>query len=116
MRYPRVIYMIEHTVTKRKYIGSTFNYEQRIKNHMYRLRRHSHTIEDMQFDFDVYGDNFKTSVIGFINNIKDNADEFMYMAIYNTTTRGQGYNYKDPHVTNKIRFSKRKEAKQCIRN
>lgn len=109
-QHPRVIYMITHNVTKRMYIGSTNDYQARITNHLYKLRGHYHDVEDMQADFDKYGEDYTFQIIGKINNITENYKEYEAMDKYGSCNRAIGYNYKDPHVNNKIRANK-KEAK-----
>lgn len=47
MKLPRIIYAIQHNVTKRIYVGSSANVENRYWNHMNNLRNHKHNIEDM---------------------------------------------------------------------
>lgn len=54
MKLPRIIYAIQHNVTKRIYVGSSANVENRYWNHMNNLRNHKHNIEDMQSDYDNY--------------------------------------------------------------
>lgn len=49
MKLPRIIYAIQHNVTKRIYVGSSANVENRYWNHMNNLRNHKHNIEDMGY-------------------------------------------------------------------
>lgn len=101
------IYMIRHKITGRMYIGRSQEVPKRIYSHMSRLRAGKHPVEDMQSDFDKYGDTYEITILGERDN--HNLDlEFEMMKKFNSTTRGIGYNYKDPHVTNKIR-SEQKE-------
>lgn len=52
MKLPRIVYAIQHNMTKRIYVGSSANVENRYWNHMNNLRNHKHNIEDMQSDYD----------------------------------------------------------------
>ena len=103
------VYMIRHNVTGRMYIGRSKDVPLRIKQHFWKLRAGKHPIEDMQRDFDEFGDNFTVSIIGEENN--DNWHlEIEMMDKYKSTTRGVGYNYKDPHITAAIRNSKKERS------
>ena len=96
--YPRVIYIITHNVTKRSYIGSSGRFNVRIKRHLEALRSGRHSVEDMQKDFDIYGENFTIKVIGEMNSIVESIKEYDAMREYRTYIRGLGYNYKDNHL------------------
>ena len=61
MEMPRVIYAIKHNVTKRIYVGSTKYPKERFANHLSMLRNGKHIVEDMQKDFDEYGEDFTLS-------------------------------------------------------
>ena len=89
MDYPRFIYAIQHNESKRMYIGITRNVKRRYLNHIYALRSGKHSIEDMQKDFDEYGENYTLFVL------EDLDKEYEYMREYQTYVRGIGYNYKD---------------------
>ena len=103
------VYMIRHNVTGRMYIGRSENVPLRIKQHFWQLRAGKHPIEDMQNDFEVYGNDFTVSILGEVDN--DHLKlEIEMMDKYNSTTRGVGYNYKDPHITVAIRNSKKKRS------
>lgn len=93
--YPRVIYMITHNVTKRMYIGSTGQFDKRIKIHLSNLRRGKHSVEDMQKDFDEYGENYTIEVLAEINIGDSFRKEYDLMNKYRSRIRGVGYNYKD---------------------
>lgn len=99
--YPRVIYMITHNVTKRMYIGSTGKFNTRIKNHLNALRSGRHSVEDMQKDFDDYGEDYTIEILDKIDSIKSFRKEYDYMEIYKSRIRGLGYNYKDNHAISK---------------
>lgn len=95
MRYPRTIYAIRHNATQRIYIGSSFNYEQRVRNHLYALRGHRHSVEDMQKDFDNYGDDYTITVLEENIDYDNRHKEYEWMEKYQSYVRGKGYNYKD---------------------
>ena len=100
MNLPRTIYAIQHNVTKKVYVGSTKNVEDRYMNHMYALRTQKHNVEDMQDDFNKYGENYSVFVLDEIKNYKERYKEYEYMKKYNSHIRGFGYNYKD-NITRK---------------
>ena len=103
------VYMIRHNVTGRMYIGRSQDVQKRIYQHLQRLRSGKHSVEDMQKDFDEYGNDFTVSILGEVDNNHLNL-EIEMMDKYNSTTRGVGYNYKDPHITVAIRNSKKKRS------
>lgn len=99
--YPRVIYMITHNVTKRMYIGSTGRINKRIPCHLYKLRSGKHHIEDMQQDFNTYGEDYTIEILDEINIGESFRKEYDYMGLYKSRVRGIGYNYKDNHALHK---------------
>lgn len=99
--YPRVIYMITHNITKRMYIGSTGRLKKRIPIHLYKLRSGKHHIEDMQKDFDLYGEDYTIEILDEIKTGESFRKEYDYMDLYKSRIRGIGYNYKDNHALHK---------------
>lgn len=95
--YPRVIYKITHTVTNRCYIGSTADFECRMKNHFNALKAHRHPVADMQQDFDKFGNHFSIEIIGEMQSISEFQKEYDAMEECLSFIRGLGYNYKDNH-------------------
>lgn len=95
MDIPRKIYAIQHNVTKRIYIGSSKNPSERYLNHINRLKNGKHTVEDMQKDFDEYGEDFSLFIIDEITTFQDRKKEYEWMKKYKSNIRGIGYNYKD---------------------
>lgn len=89
----RKVYVIRHKVTDRMYVGSSKDVNRRISVHINALRRGKHPVEDMQKDFDIYGENYIIEIFEDVN------DKFEYdlMDKYNSRVRGVGYNYKDNH-------------------
>ena len=95
MRIPSKIYAIQHNVTKKIYIGISWKPEQRYLNHISKLRNGKHTVEDMQKDFDEYGEDFSFFIIDEITNFEDRKKEYQWMQKYKSNIRGIGYNYKE---------------------
>lgn len=104
MELPRKIYAIKHNVTKRIYVGSTKDPKHRFATHLSMLRNGKHIVEDMQKDFDEYGDNFTFFILETVPDYKDRGREYEFMLFLESHIRGKGYNYKD-HVN----FEERKE-------
>lgn len=95
MKYPRKVYAIQHNVTKKIYIGSSKNVEERYMSHMWALRKGGHTVPDMQKDFDEYGENYSLFILDEMATARDSKKEYDWMEKYNTLVEGVGYNYKD---------------------
>jgi hypothetical protein len=93
--YHRTIYSIKHNVTGREYIGSSKNPKQRIQRHLAALRGGYHTVEDMQSDFDKYGEDYTISVLEEITDFEKRHREYDLMEEHKSYIRGEGYNYKD---------------------
>lgn len=111
--YPRVVYMITHNVTKRMYIGSTKDFDRRIKLHLNALRSRRHTVEDMQKDFDDYGENYSIKIIGEMKATDEVNKEYELMNVYNSRVRGVGYNYKDNHgLRKKVGLQRNKRSRK----
>ncbi len=89
----RNVYVIRHKVTDRMYVGSSKNVNRRISAHINALRRGKHPVEDMQKDFDIYGENYIFEIF----EETDHKFEYRLMDRYNSRIRGIGYNYKDNH-------------------
>lgn len=89
------VYAIQHNVTKKIYIGSSKNVDDRYLNHIYRLRAGKHHIEDMQKDFDEYGEDYSLFILDEITTYSERIKEYEWMRRYNTFERGVGYNYMD---------------------
>ena len=102
-KFPRVVYMITHNATKRMYIGSTSDLKMRLKIHFNNLRAGRCRIEDMQSDFDKYGEDYTVEILDEIKDI-NSLIEYEYMDLYKSRIRGIGYNYKDNHAIRKKRL------------
>lgn len=91
------VYVITNTVTNKSYVGVT---ERRVgvrfHEHLLKLRRGKHRIEDMQKDFDSYGESsFILRVFGRFEEKLANRLEYSVMDLINSRNRVHGYNYKD---------------------
>ena len=93
--YHRTIYSIKHNVTGREYIGCTENFDKRIKAHLSALRNGRHNVEDMQTDFDNYGNDYTICVLEEITSYSKRSREYELMDEHESYVRGKGYNYKD---------------------
>lgn len=89
------VYAIQHNVTKKIYIGSSARPETRFLKHMQDLKRGEHSVEDMQEDFNEYGEDFSFYILDEIKEYEDRQKEYEWMKKYNSNVRGIGYNYKD---------------------
>ena len=95
MKYPRKVYAIQHNITKKIYIGSSRDVENRYMSHMWMLRRNAHSVPDMQNDFNEYGENYSLFILDEEKDITEANKEYQWMKKYNTLVEGVGYNYKD---------------------
>lgn len=110
MEYPRSVYAIQHNVTKKIYIGSTKNVESRFVQHLACLKANKHLIEDMQADFNEYGEDFTVFILDEIKNHQEKSKEYEWMDKYNSFERGIGYNYKDQARVKRVLERKRKNT------
>lgn len=95
MDFPRSVYAIQHNKTKKIYIGSSKNVKTRYMSHIWELRNGKHKVEDMQADFDEYGEDYSLYILDEIKGMDDRCKEYEWMAKYKTNERERGYNYKD---------------------
>ena len=95
MDFPRKIYAIKHNTTGKIYVGSSQQVDKRISAHLSRLRSHTHGVEDMQADFDKYGENYTITILDEISKPEDWVKEYECMTKNWSAIRGFGYNYKD---------------------
>lgn len=117
MLLPRQVYSIQHNVTKKIYIGSSGRLEKRIANHMNLLRAGKHPVEDMQKDFDEYGENYTVQVLDVIDSYEEAVKEHEWKEKMQSWVRGVGYNYKDPvapHSKNRKSHDNRKELHKVV--
>lgn len=113
MIIPRDIYMLQNTVTGKIYVGSSKDARLRAYQHMVLLRNEEHIVEDMQADYDEYGEHFKLTILEKINDFMDRGKEYEWMRKLESFDRRYGYNYKDNYFTNRTRrnsFNKKKKG------
>lgn len=118
MDFPRTVYAIKHNKTGRMYIGSSRRPDVRLKSHFASLKRGKHPVEDMQSDFDEFGDDYTIIYLEEITEFRDRSHEYDWMRMYCTHIRGKGYNYKDIHVQPRKRspvVARRKEIQALLR-
>lgn len=106
MKFPRKVYAIRHNKTDRVYIGSSSQVDKRLKNHLTALRANKHSVEDMQSDFNNFGEDYTFTILDTISNFQEREKEYEWMRKYQSHKRGLGYNYKDQ----KWDFSPRKKV------
>lgn len=99
------IYAIQNKVNKKIYVGKTENPQSRIKQHFFNLKSGKHPVEDMQADFNKYGDVFDVFILEEGVAYHDCHNEYKYMKKYRSCEREYGYNYKD-HIAKRINFQK----------
>lgn len=116
MDKPKVVYAIKHNVTKRIYIGSSRYPKRRFSQHLSMLRNGKHIVEDMQKDFDEYGEDFEFFILCTISDYQDRNKEYEFMAFFETHIRGKGYNYKDHVNFGKLKEKQRVEMRERLKN
>lgn len=95
IRFPKTVYAIQHNITKRIYVGSPNDIESRYWGHMSALRNHKHNVEDMQSDFNEYGEDYSLFILDEIKEFSERRKEYEWMGKLKSNIRGIGYNYKD---------------------
>lgn len=111
MNMPRKVYAIRHNPTNRVYVGSSAEVEERFKAHISALKGHRHIVEDMQADFDKYGDDYSFTILDEIASYEERHKEYEWMKKLASYKRGVGYNYKDHHITH---YLNREQEKPII--
>ena len=89
----KVVYAIQHNVTKRIYVGVTNVAEHRIKQHLHKLLQGNHSNNEMQSDFNKYGFDYSFFVIE--SEIRDSLAferERYWMNILGSNRKDTGYN------------------------
>lgn len=107
---PKFVYAIQHNKTHRIYIGSTLNVSDRYYNHIFKLRKGEHQSQEMQEDYDAYGEDYSVYVLEKVENPDKSEQseygeyrltnireaEYKWMKKYNTII--DGYNTQDWHA------------------
>ena len=87
------VYAIQHSVTKRVYVGVTCNAEFRIKQHLHSLLRGQHPNKEMQHDFDNHGIHYSFYIIEReIENDVAFEREHYWMNVLGSNRKETGYN------------------------
>lgn len=110
MNYPLWVYALTNVVTGRTYVGITGNPSRRKSAHLSALRRKKHTVEDLQTDYDKYGDVFSFRILEYVPHRTGRNAEFAWSMELRTYEREYGYNYKDPTAHVFADLSRRKHS------
>ena len=95
MEYPKLIYAIQHRVTKKIYIGITNNLESRYKTHLSLLKNKKHTAPLMQKEYDEHGGLYDVFILDEVRNYSERYKEYEWMRFYDTQNPEYGYNSQD---------------------
>lgn len=89
------IYIIENKINGKYYIGSTYNFKIRFKNHNIKFNNNKHT-PYFQNSYNKYGgENFTFDILDIIENINDLCIiETMYITLFDATNKKLGYNFR----------------------
>lgn len=112
MKYPAWVYALTNEVTGRTYVGITSSPSRRRSSHLSALRRKKHPVEDMQADYDKYGDVFTFRILEHVPVRSFYNAEFAWSMKLRTYEREYGYNYKDPTAHIFAELSKKKHTAQ----
>ena len=102
MDYPKVVYAIQHKITKKIYIGISNCLESRYSTHLSLLKHNKHSASLMQEEYNKYGGLYDVFILDEIQNYSERYKEYEWMKLYNTQDPRYGYNSQD-------RGGKRKE-------
>lgn len=114
--YPRSIYEITHLPTGRKYVGSSTDVMKRWKKHLWELQKGIHPVEDMQRDYDQYGNEYSFAIIGRIADESEAHKEYDCMIERRSNIKGHGYNYKDRKCPRESTADLEKKLLETVRN
>ena len=95
MDYPKVIYAIQHRITKKMYIGISNNLEKRFEAHLSLLRNNKHNSPLMQSEFNKYGGFYDVFILEEIHSYTERYKEYEWMQFYKTQDELYGYNSQD---------------------
>lgn len=96
MKYPSWVYIIQHNVTRKIYVGISSNPKKRLQQHLSALRHNKHIVADLQEDYNLYGEHLSFYVVDRVDSAKDRNKEFMWQIKVRSLEREKGYNYRDP--------------------
>lgn len=114
MKFPRQVYAIQHLVTRKIYIGSSANVEQRYATHLSQLRKGTHPVEDFQQDYNEHGEQLRLAILDEIADKWELDKEYEWMDLYETYKRPYGYNYKDVQFTPQKHITRQANAPAYI--
>lgn len=95
MDYPKVVYAIQHKITKKIYIGISNSVEARYKTHLSLLKHNKHTAPLMQEEFNNYGGLYDVFILDEIHCYSERYKEYEWMRFYKTQDPQYGYNAQD---------------------
>ena len=95
MDYPKVVYAMQHRVTKKIYIGLTNNLKERYKAHLSLLRNNKHTARLMQEEYNEHGGLYDVFILDEVNNYSERYKELEWMQYYKSKDKNYGYNSQD---------------------
>lgn len=90
----KLIYAIQHDVTKRIYVGSTGS-QMRIAHHMAAIKSGRHSVQLINEDCENHGFKFTTYMLEMIPDDLASSREHYWMNYFDTANPDHGYNYKD---------------------
>lgn len=125
------VYEFENQITKYKYIGSSFNIENRYKEHLKRLRNNKHHNKYFQNSYNIHGLNSFTFKIIIIceNNINDvllrqqeqiYIDTYDFKKLYNQcpvagSTKGKKHSFETKRKISKSNTGKKMSDESCAK-
>lgn len=113
MDYPKVVYAIQHRVTKKIYIGLTKNLEERYWAHLSLLRKNKHHSKLMQEEYNEHGGEYDVFVLDEVTKYSERHKEHEWMRRYKTQDKRYGYNYRDRGRVEKMNLLEGKPEQTC---
>ncbi len=104
------IYTITNLVTGRTYVGKTQRGlpSARVVKHFEALRSNRHSVEQLQEDFNKYGeDSFVVKYLDSFDDMEGARMEVFMMKVLRSQDKRFGYNYKDPIGTSPFAIADR---------
>ena len=95
MDYPKVVYAMQHRVTKKVYIGLSADLEERYKSHLSLLRNNKHHSKLMQEEYNEHGGLYDVFELDTVSGISERYKEYEWMRYYKTQDARYGYNSQD---------------------
>lgn len=106
------IYLLKNDVTKRVYVGRSYRPDYRYRQHINSLKAKRHTNEQMQRDFEDYGEkSFFMEIVESAETFTGKGIEGKWILKMKSFDRRYGYNYKDPFVVTRTGKPTSKVAK-----